>query len=257
MRRDMSKVIVERPRLGRVGARAGRTSALEDEEGAPLRARAPKIERPARTKSLNENLAPLRRFLEGQVGRPWNKVYSEISEHLKTSNTVQQHVRDHVDDFVAVNTRMERAKVMTVTRFGGAAPLEAAYQKLYVHPRTGLLRKNPHWRSWSAARKARVKEAQIARAARMREISPLVQLHLLSDGAWWEVKLAKIKTHGRVMTRADGTSRLQTFEEPHADVVLRPGLSDLTSADLYGRSDVYATEKRQLSKAEKKRLGLV
>ena len=27
-------------------------------------------------KVLNENLAPLRRYLEAQVGRPWDKIYS-------------------------------------------------------------------------------------------------------------------------------------------------------------------------------------
>src|SRR5438309_9686382 len=29
-------------------------------------------------KWLNENLAPLRRYLESNVGRPWSKVYAEI-----------------------------------------------------------------------------------------------------------------------------------------------------------------------------------
>jgi hypothetical protein len=28
-------------------------------------------------KQMNESLGPLRRYLERQVGRPWNKVYAE------------------------------------------------------------------------------------------------------------------------------------------------------------------------------------
>jgi hypothetical protein len=39
------------------------------------------------------------------VGRPWNKVYSEIAAHLRADNTVQQHVRDHLRNFVAINPR--------------------------------------------------------------------------------------------------------------------------------------------------------
>ena len=49
-------------------------------------------------KLLNENLAPLRRYLERQVGRPWDKVYSEIAEGLRVASTVQRHVRDHLRD---------------------------------------------------------------------------------------------------------------------------------------------------------------
>jgi hypothetical protein len=56
----------------------------------------------ADTKSLNENLTPLRCYLARQAGRPWNKVYSEISANLKATNAVQQHVRDHLEDYVAM-----------------------------------------------------------------------------------------------------------------------------------------------------------
>jgi len=56
-------------------------------------------------KVLNENLAPLRRYLERQVGRKWDKVYAEISAQLRPTSAVQQHVRDHLHDFVAVTPR--------------------------------------------------------------------------------------------------------------------------------------------------------
>ena len=97
MRKDMSKVIVERPRRGTWKAgKPGRTRALFDDDGEPVRAKGatePKG-RAQKTKWLNENLNPLKRYLASQVGRPWRKIYSEISEHLKPSSTVQQHVRD-------------------------------------------------------------------------------------------------------------------------------------------------------------------
>lgn len=236
MRKDMSKVIVERPRLGRAsaGLKPGRTRALVDDDGEPLRAREPKG--PARkTKNFNENLNPLKRYLAANVGRPWNKVYSEISAQLKPTSTVQQHVRDHLDDFVAVKTRMKGGQVMTTPRFGGELSLERDRRLYFVHPRTGLLKKNSKRTSMAALKKL-IRESEAAeQRARLRVIDAKTQLHLLNDGAWWEVKLAK---------SGDGT-------EP--DVVLRAKLSDLPADKLYGRAGARALAKRQLSKAEMKK----
>lgn len=100
MRRDMAKVLVGRPRRGpRLSSKRNKQHqrALLEPETAP--AREP-MSLGRGTKWLNENLAPLERFLDKQVGRPWDKVYSELSECLRPSNAVQQHVRDHVRDFV-------------------------------------------------------------------------------------------------------------------------------------------------------------
>lgn len=242
MRKDMSKVIVERPRLGHSNkkTRPGRTRALEDEDGEPLRARSPARTKAIKTKRLNENLAPLKRYLAAQVGRPWNKVYSEISANLKPTSTVQQHVRDHVEDFVAVKTRMAGGKVRVAqSRFGpGDLLLEEDWRPFYVHPRTGLLKQNPKPYSFTRERRERAKARAHELAARMRDLDAKTQLHKLKDGVWWEVKLGRI---------GDG-------HEP--DALLSSGLSDRAPEDLYGRPNVRALTKRMLSKAEKKKLGL-
>jgi hypothetical protein len=244
MRKDMSKVIVERPRVGRsrAGLKPGRTRVVTDDDGEPLRAarggRAPKSDRLQKTKHLNENLNPLKRYLASNVGRPWNKVYSEISEHLKPSSTVQQHVRDHLEDFVAIKTRMKAGQVMVTPRFGGERALADHHSLYYVHPRTGLLRKNEHYQRWGARwRAARLKE-EADLAKRMRVVDDKTQLHLF-DGAWWEVKLGKI-----------------AIQAAYEDVVHRSKLSQLPTEKLYARPGVYARDKRQLSKAEMKKLGL-
>ncbi len=245
MRKDMSKVIVERPRLGRklaAVARPGRTRALVDDDDEPIRATKAAREpttRAAKTKVLNENLNPLKRYLAANVGRPWDKVYSEISEHLKPTSTVQQHVRDHLDDFVATKTRMKNGKVVVMTSYGGERPLSEAWRPYYVHPRTGQLRKNENAASWNARTRAARAKAAAELAKRMRVIDAKTQLHLLSDGAWWEVKLARIGA-----------------DTAYVDVVHRAKLSKLPLAELYDRSDVYARDKRQLSKAEIKQLKL-
>jgi hypothetical protein len=244
MRKDMSKVIVERPRMGRSRARinTGRTRVVVDDDGEPLRAsrggRAPKSDKLQKTKNLNENLNPLKRYLASEVGRPWRKVFSEISEHLKSTSTVQQHVRDHLDDFVAVRTRSEKGVVWAQTRWGRPLPISDTGHLYYEHPRTGLLLKNDTRVTWKQAERNLKKLEEADRAKRMRVIDATTQVHLF-DGAWWEVKLAKIPAGA-----------------PYVDVVRRAKLSTLAPQQLYNRHGVYAREKRQLSKGEMKRLKL-
>ncbi len=242
MRKDMSKVIVERPRTGRsrAGLRPGRTRTLVDDDGEPIKAkgaREPKG-REQKTKMLNETLNPLKRYLASNVGRPWNKIYSEISAHLKPTSTVQQHVRDHIEDFVATKTRMKGGVVVVTPRFGGERALEDDWCLYYVHPRTGLLRKNEKYKRWTVRQREARQKLEAERATRMRVIDAKTQLHLF-DGAWWEVKLARVPP-----------------AQAYTDVVHRAGLSDMAVELLYARDGVYARDKRQLSKAEIKALKL-
>jgi hypothetical protein len=131
MREDMAKVIVERPRRGASGRLKGRLRG--NWEAQPIKQGMKFLL--ADTKSLNENLAPLRRYLARQVGRPWSKVYSEISAHLKATNAVQQHVRDHLKDYVAIKVTMNKA----------GEPISAArwwrWYDFYVDPHDGILKR--------------------------------------------------------------------------------------------------------------------
>lgn len=125
MRRDMFKVIVERPRVGAAHHRKGRPPReLEDHP------RAQGMRRPHQRqggKSLNEHLAPLRRFLHKQVGRSWDKVYSEICAGLRAGHPIHDHVRQHVFDYVAIESpRLRNRAVLRRKLF-------------YVDARTGLL----------------------------------------------------------------------------------------------------------------------
>jgi hypothetical protein len=180
MRKDMAKVIVERPRIRPFNTRKGRRQALEHmpvREGM-RRAAAARGER----KELNENLAPLRRYLERQVGRPWDKVYSEIAEHLRADNAVQQHVRDHLKDFVAVKPRRINAGWRTIGR-------SLWYQPLYVDPVTGILRRTGQ----------HPEEKRRRRRDRQLEPAPIERIALSDDhelrrlrGLWYEVQFAAL-----------------------------------------------------------------
>lgn len=251
----MPKVIVERPRRGGGWLRKGRPLRDDDLALSEFEVRSRDRKRGYYTKELNENLAPLKRYLEKQVGRPWNKVWSEVCENLKPSNTVQQHVRDHIPDFVAIKTSLKDGEVWVHGRYGDPTPLKTAYVKLYVDPKSGLIRRNKHFPGWKNlyrdARAARVR----ANAERRRIVSETKQLHLLDDGGWWEVTLAEIPLIVKEMETRDGVHRV-TQEKAVQDVVHRARLSVFSREDLYGRPRVYAKAKRQLSKKEMRDLDL-
>src|SRR4051812_32542010 len=104
MREDMAKVIVERPRGGwRLKSPKGYRKRWR-KFAAEEMPKKESIKRPWASggKWLSEHLAPLRRFLWSQVGRPWDKVFSEICQHIRLDSAVQSHVRDHLKDFVEV-----------------------------------------------------------------------------------------------------------------------------------------------------------
>lgn len=146
MRKDMFELIIERPRYDSCrGAGKGRYASRmkADLEAAPLKEG---MKYRGRTRDLNENLAPLRRFLERRVGRPWDAVWSEIRASLSPNSAVQKHVFDHVLQFVERNPILidgiphapdghgPRRDVFFPLRSHGL------WQSFYVCPRTGLLR---------------------------------------------------------------------------------------------------------------------
>ena len=122
MRRDMFKVIVDRPRFYQPGGKT-RGRPVRDIDELPSREGMRRRYKIHEQKLLNDHLAPLRRYLVKQVGRPWNKVFSEVCQPLRLDSTMQRHLREHVEDFVSIN-----------------GPQRSAL--LYVDLRTGLLRSN-------------------------------------------------------------------------------------------------------------------
>jgi hypothetical protein len=176
MRADMSRVIVERPWRGGIDRRRALPfDDLPQHEG---------MRRPhylaGGWKGLNENLAPLRRYLERQVGRPWDKVYSEIATHLRADNTVQQHVRDHLRDFVAVKPRRHNGFY--------ADPFSGLWrQPLYIDEKDGILKRTDRLPEEKARRHARrnppPRPVDCVALAADRELRRI-------EGFWYELRLA-------------------------------------------------------------------
>lgn len=142
MRRDMFEVIIERPRLRfRDAVRKGRRKETTERAFE----RAPKqrgMGREGKTKCLNENLAPLWRFLAKHVGKPYNHVQSEMRAVLSMSSAVQKHVIDHVRDMVEEHPVMIDGVPHSSHAWNGQYwPLTRRRRPaFYVCPKTGLLR---------------------------------------------------------------------------------------------------------------------
>ena len=130
-----------------------------------------------REKRLNENLAPLRRFLQRHVGRPWDHVRSEIAAHVRRTSAVQAHIFQHLDDFVLTDVVVVDG-IPHDRRWGTLSALwrHGAHAPLWVCPRTGILR----------APRARPKVT--SRYARRLRPSTSVEL-LEIDGVWRHITL--------------------------------------------------------------------
>ena len=173
MRPDMAKVIVgpahgsRMPTKGRATAAAA-AHRLEDQpkrEGIKVRG--------GGQKSLNEHLSPLRRYLAAKVGQRWDKIFADVCRYLDRNSAVQDHVRDHLEDYVAIHVVELDGQLF---ESGRRYPI---YSLFYVCPRTGILRKNRDPRPWR--RFARPDKLRI------RFVDDLTGL-IREDGVWYIIE---------------------------------------------------------------------
>lgn len=252
MREDMSKVLVESPRVGRArahaaeGARRLRRDRLDpDGEGGPRRIgmRRDAVER----KDFGEHLSPLYRWLDHQAGRPWSKVWGELCASLDRRNVVQAHLFQHIRDHVEIRTVWRDGEVHAQTRWSGLKPIAECWARLFVHPRTGILLRN---RAREIAQRQR-RQQRAARAARPHPERRRGLPGMAADcqwqrieGLWYAVTLAPLKPG----------------DSPVYDVVLGRTVAAKQSELLrarHGGADRYAVAKRQLGRKALRAHGLV
>jgi hypothetical protein len=235
MRWDMYEVIIERPRGGGSWGDRGRRAEMRyraDPETAP---QGEPISRGRGSKWLNENLAPLRRFLLSRVGRPWREVHSEIAATLRVTSAVQKHVLDHLKDMVYTHV-VKEGDCLYECGENGVQPLRGSrWAPVYVCPVTGLLKKVPFR---PGVNKPTVREVvPIDSTAQYRKI----------DGQWYRITLSPIPATPDWLDLRDVLlGDLRSLGGPwDREWALRQH---------YGRGDRYATAKRQIGKKELRRL---
>lgn len=223
MRSDMYKVIIQRPRAGGGSKEAkgywrGQQRIADDE--SPHR-EGMKKKWSSNRKYQTDLLGPLRRFLRSRLGQHWNKIYSELCEHVDKRNIVQAHLLDHVAWEVAKDVVIKDGEIVSFD-------WRTLWQEFYVCPKSGVLK--------SFKKKSRRKTSEkpsyyVVDAKRQ---------YRCIDGLWYEVTLKPLPKP---------TSLSQ-------DVILkRPAayLNPYEAKQVYGDT-VYASAKRQLNKREIKRM---
>lgn len=181
MRSDMAKILVERPRFGSRNAsrKKGYRKYLAATPIEEQQQREPMLGHwRGKGKWFNENLSPLHRFLRSSIGRPWNKVYQQLREHVNFDNVVQKHLLTHVYQFVEKNVEVRGESVYSREHaWLYRRPLSAG--QMFVCPRTGLLRV--------------VKSVRRQEAPKQLNRSQPLQYHRVGD-SWFELRLQSLPT---------------------------------------------------------------
>ncbi len=242
MRADMAKVIVERPRLGHAWASAsgkGRQRAAQrlGLENLPRREGIKRCHG-SNLKSFNEHLGPLRRYLMAQTGRPWDKVFSEICEHIRQTSVVQSHVRDHVLDYVAINIVLIAGIPCYKPGNGWQSeqPLHRTRAFAYVCPISGILKRVLKPRPRTKGKKRELMKPIV--------LDPTHQCRF-AQGGWWLLTLKKLTVLGE-----------QQEALPSVKVKIRGRyvFRDLQDANTAFLVPGYEVRKRRLSKAEMRQM---
>lgn len=86
-----------------------------------------------RSKWFTDVLGPLEGFLRSHLGRPWNKVYSELRQGLDVRKVTGRHIFDHLESMVEIDCWIGADRKVY------ARPRGWQVTGFYVHPRSGLL----------------------------------------------------------------------------------------------------------------------
>ena len=151
MRKDMAKVITEAPRRGHAnpsrkwGRRLTKDEYSLDDHGASRGPTSRSRQYGWNAKEFSDVLGPLRRYLRKQVGRPWDKVWSEITHTLDSRSLTGLHIFDHIRREVEQKAWIGDDGRLYHKRLWGAIELVSG---LYVHPGSRLLCCKPE-RQWA------------------------------------------------------------------------------------------------------------
>jgi hypothetical protein len=241
MRSDMFKVIVERERRGGGKGRSpNKNIPLEDRpSNESMRFR---HIYGGQAKELNENLSPLWRFLCSKVGQKWDDVFSEICENISTRSTVQQHVRDHVMQYVETNVGINEDGLPYDKSYPSRwiRPRTFYENDLYVHPVTRILSRGTEKYNRSSWRTPKVDpdKTKIGKTDYVRHKGLWYQVVMKK----WDVSYLKEVKIGDTITK----SRVYT------------PVFDVFGVNIEGRAGgvYYAAEKKQLNSKDLRKLGL-
>lgn len=216
MRKDMSKVVIERQRHGhslrnrKTGLRILNYEVDRDYDDLPKRvsgSRNKHLRTAGRSevKSFSDLLGPLRRYLRKNVGRPWDKVYSELAQHMDKRKTTGIHVFQHVEREVKQHCFTgDDGKVYYYHSYSSPGLVHG----LYVHPRTGLLCRSDE-KSWWQSRLAIIRSER-QRQSEWRVLIKGKRHYVKLNGIWYT---ADIEPYRRGQSSPEEEAKLTLVDE--------------------------------------------
>jgi len=197
MRDDFAKQLVERERIHsrdhyhNYRNVRGPKGAWNDEEVGGREKMRVRYNHGYDRKSFNENLNPLKRWLHSCLGKKWDKCYSELRKTFDARSVVNNHILEHLFDFVEVNTKLVDGVVMVLEGYSGSqgyVPLKKRQYNMrwpsyYVCPKDGTL-KTMHKPSRRSVEKQREADERRKRDAVFRVLDDKTHLRLV-DGVWY------------------------------------------------------------------------
>lgn len=148
MRPDMKRVVTERPRAGgglKEPKGSKRDFQRQELDELPKREKIRQKWKSgySNAKEFTDVLGPLYRFLLKQVGRPWDKVYSEIAKELPKDTMQNIHIYTHIWQFVERDVQIINGKACHKGSIVDGYPIvsDGKYEQLYIDPNTKILRK--------------------------------------------------------------------------------------------------------------------
>lgn len=194
MRKDLNKLLCEEERYGSSRSykevRNRKSFQIDEEEfSAGRESMTKRYSIAGINKNFGEHLNPLYGIVRKNVGRPWDDVYSELSEIFDFRSVINDHILVHLWDYVERYTYIgDDGKVwVRAGRYSSDRTLENAYCQYYIHPVTGVLLKNEKYESWKQSRRKHEEEAVAKKRRTQIVISKTKELRRKDEDSPWFV----------------------------------------------------------------------
>lgn len=274
MRNDMGKVIIERPRYGmRIKQPKGskKNTPKIDLEDQPKneKIRRKWISNWNDSKRSTDVLGPLAGYVRKQIGRPFSKVFSEISKVLRPTGLTGSHAQDHLWRMLITKVVIDeqgRPCHSDMPRFKDKKEniylpiISTKYSDIaYVDPRDGIIKASPKERTFK-------KKLEIPYVIWEEKNEDGAIGYKQIKGIWYEITFEKVRKQKKTEVKTMTYSKMKFYRDVEtitnpSDCLLKTtsivfGLKDSDLYSLYGTNKYVGISKRQLNKKEIKKFGL-
>ena len=163
-------------------------------------------------KSFNENLNPLRGWLRSCIGKKWDKCYSELRKKFDARSVVNNHILEHLFDYIETNTFVGDKGQVLFHASGyraekGPLPIKQCYKDYYVCPKDGTLKKTQ-----KIPRRSILKQKEAETIAESLKVKRVLddgsELHLV-NGIWFHFTFAILPVAKVVYQRPYGVTSFE------------------------------------------------